>query len=125
VGTKWDIVRYLHVVAMAFFVGGQLFLVAAVLPVERKNPDRERLRAVARNFGYGSLVAIAVLVTTGSMLASHFDIWSLGRLQLKLSLVALTAMFVVWHMRRPTMHALEGIVFVLSLVIVWLGLTLF
>jgi hypothetical protein len=27
-------------------------------------------------------------------------------------------------MRRPTMHALEGAVFLLSLVIVWLGLSL-
>jgi hypothetical protein len=39
-------------------------------------------------------------------------------------LVALVAVLVVWHMRRPTMHVLEAAVFVLSLVIVWLGLSL-
>jgi hypothetical protein len=31
---------------------------------------------------------------------------------------------VIWHMRRPTQHALEAAIFVLSLVIVWLGLSL-
>jgi hypothetical protein len=39
-------------------------------------------------------------------------------------LVALVAVLVVWHMRRPEMHVLEAAVFVLSLVIVWLGLSL-
>jgi hypothetical protein len=57
-------------------------------------------------------------------MASHFDLWGDGTLQLKLALVALVAVLVVWHMRRPTMHALEAAIFVVSLVIVWLGLTL-
>src|SRR5919202_1674050 len=63
-GDLWQGVLYLHLLAMAFFVGGQLFLGVAVVPAERRNPDRERLRAVARRFGYGSLVAL-VLVLTG------------------------------------------------------------
>ena len=120
----WLAVRWLHVVAMAFFVGGQLLLAVSVVPVERGAPDRVRLRAVARRFGYGTLVAIAVLLATGSAMASHFQLWDNGTLQLKLGLVALVAVLVVWHMRRPTMHALEGAVFALSLVIVWLGLSL-
>ena len=49
----WLLVRALHLLAMAFFVGGQLLLVLAVVPVERQRPDRERLRAVARRFGWG------------------------------------------------------------------------
>jgi uncharacterized membrane protein len=120
----WLGVRWLHVLAMAFFVGGQLVLAVAVVPAERGAPDRARLRAVARRFGYGTLVALAVLLVTGSAMASHFQLWSDGMLRLKLSLVALVAVLLVWHMRRPTMHALEAGVFVLSLVIVWLGLTL-
>jgi len=120
----WLAVRWAHVVAMAFFVGGQLLLAVAVVPVERQSPDRQRLRAIARRFGYGTLVAIAVLLATGSAMASHFHLWGDGTLQVKLVLVALVAVLVVWHMRRPEMHVLEAAVFVLSLVIVWLGLSL-
>ena len=120
----WLAVRWLHVLAMAFFVGGQLLLAVAVVPVERRAPDPYRLRAIARRFGYGTLAAIAVLLVTGSAMASHLHLWANGTLQLKLALVALVALLVVWHMRRPTMHALEAAVFVASLGIVWLGLSL-
>jgi uncharacterized membrane protein len=120
----WLAVRWLHVLAMAFFVGGQLMLAGVVVPVERAAPDRTRLRAVARRFGYGTLVAIAVLLVTGIAMASHFHLWDDGTLQLKLGLVAVVAVLVVWHMRRPTMHVLEGLIFLGSLVIVWLGLSL-
>src|SRR6188508_2095910 len=122
--TAWLVVRWLHVIAMAFFVGGQLFLAAAVVPVERRAPDRERLRAIARRFGWGSVIALVVLLVTGSAMASHFDDWGRRELSLKLTLVAIVAALVVWHMRRPTWHALEGLVFLLSLAIVFLGLDL-
>src|SRR5215211_1139178 len=68
----WQAVRWLHVLAMAFFVGGPLLLAVAVVPVERSAPDRERLRPIARRFGYGTLLAIAVLLPSGSAMASHF-----------------------------------------------------
>jgi uncharacterized membrane protein len=123
-GTGWLIVRWLHVLAMAFFVGGQLFLAAAVVPVERRASDRERLRAIARRFGWGSLIALAVLVITGSAMAGHFDDWGRRELSIKLGLVVIVAGLVVWHMRRPANHALEGLIFLLSLAIVFLGLDL-
>ncbi len=123
-GELWPAIRWLHVIAMAFFVGGQLLLAVAVVPVERRSPDRERLRAIARRFGYGTLVAIGVLLATGGAMASHLRLWDDPTLQLKLGLVALVAALVVWHMRRPTMHALEAAIFVVSLAIVWLGLAL-
>jgi uncharacterized membrane protein len=117
-------VRYLHLLAMSFFVGGQLFLVAAVVPSLRGEADRERLRAIARRFGWGTLAAIAVLLATGIPLASHFHQWDSGTLHIKLALVALVVGLVVWHMRRPQVHALEGAIFVGSLAIVWLGVSL-
>lgn len=117
-------IRALHVLAMAFFVGGQMVLVAAVVPAERTAPDRERLRSVARRFGYGTLMAIAVLLVTGVAMANEYDSWDDGTLQAKLALVAVVGGLVVWHIRRPTQHAIEGAIFVLSLVIVWLGLSL-
>ncbi len=120
----WDAVVWLHVIAMAFFVGGQLFLAAVVVPVERADPNRERLKAMARRFGWGTLIAIAVLLATGAAMASHFHLWSEPKLHLKLGLVAATAVLVVWHMRKPTWHALEAAIFLLSLAIVWIGLTL-
>jgi uncharacterized membrane protein len=46
----WFILRWLHILAMAFFVGGQLFLAAIVVPVERNATDRQWLRAIARRF---------------------------------------------------------------------------
>jgi uncharacterized membrane protein len=124
VSQLWLAVRWLHLLAMAFFVGGQLLLAVAVVPVGRKSGDLAQLRAVARRFGWGTLVAIGVLLATGSAMASHYDLWDDGTLQLKLALVALVAVLVAWHMRRPSMHALEVAIFLLSLVIVWLGLTL-
>jgi uncharacterized membrane protein len=117
------VIRYLHLLAMAFFVGGQIFLAAAVVPALRGS-DREGLRAVARRFGAGSLIAIGVLVVTGMSMASHYDQWGDTKLHVKLALVALVAGLIVWHIRRPTLHALEGAIFLASLVIVWLGVAL-
>lgn len=120
----WLAVRWLHLLAMAFFVGGQLFLAAVVAPVERSAADPQRLRAIARRFGHGTVIALAVLLATGAAMASHYDRWSDGTLQLKLALVALVAGLLIWHTRRPRLHALEAAVFVVSVGIVWLGITL-
>src|SRR3954469_18144194 len=120
----WLAVRYLHVLAMAFFVGGQIMLAAAVVPAFRGAAEPERERAIARSFGWGTLAAIAVLLATGAAMASHYSLWGSGELQLKLGLVAFTAVLVVWHMRRPQLHAIEGVIFLASLAIVWIGLDL-
>ena len=120
----WEFVRWLHLIAMAFFVGGQLFLVAAVVPALRGRDDREAIRAIARRFGQGSLVALGVLVVTGSAMASDDGLWGSATLQVKLALVVVTIALVLAHMRRPQSHAYEGLIFVASLVIVGLGLSL-
>lgn len=122
--TLWTAIVWIHLLAMAFFVGGQLLLAVAVVPVERSAPDRERLRAVARRFGYGTLVAIVVLLITGVAMASHFQLWGEATLHVKLALIALVAVLLGVHMRHPTAHALQAVVFVLSLAIVWLGVSL-
>lgn len=117
----WRGVLWLHLLAMAFFVGGQLFLGAAVVPVERRAPDRERLRAVARRFGWGSVIALGVLVATGAAMASHYHRWGSSTLQVKLALVALVIVLVLAHLRRPANPALDGLILVASLAIVYLG----
>lgn len=123
-GTGWNLVVALHLLAMAFFVGGQLMLAVAVVPVERSAPDRERLRAIARRFGWGTLVALAVLIATGAAMAGHLDKWGDSELHGKLALVTVVALLIVWHMRRPQRHVLEAAIFVLSLAIVWLGVSI-
>jgi uncharacterized membrane protein len=120
----WDGVLWLHLLAMAFFVGGQLMLAAVVVPVERRSPDRARLRAVARRFGAGTLIALAVLAGTGVAMASHESLWGDGTLQAKLALVALAIVLVLLHIRRPDLRVLDGAIFLVSLAIVWLGVAL-
>ena len=120
-----DVWLYLHLLAMAFFVGGQLFLVAAVVPVFRGREDRrEDVRAVARRFGTASLVALGVLVVSGSAMASEDDRWGSATLHVKLALVATAIALVLLHARRPQQHAYEGAVFAVSLAIVGLGVAL-
>jgi uncharacterized membrane protein len=122
--TTWELIRWLHLLAMAFFVGGQLVLVAAVVPAFRGAEDRERLRAIARRFGWGSLAALVVLTATGSAMAGHFGVWGAEKLHVKLALVGVAGALVLWHMRHPRQHWAEGLVFVVSLAIVWLGVAL-
>jgi len=122
----WQAVLYLHLLAMAFFVGGQLVFGLAVVPILRSDPDPERgrMRAVARRFGYGSLAALGVLLVTGWAMASHYDLWDSSTLQWKLALVGLVIALTLVHLRRPKLHALQGAILLASLVIVWLGLEL-
>ena len=115
------VARYLHLLAMALFVGGQLVLVLAVVPGLRGR-DREGLRAVARRFGWASLGALLVLVVSGASMADGR--WDDGTLQAKLGLVVLVSVLIVWHLRAATAHWLQGLILVVSLTIVWLGVAL-
>lgn len=121
----WNLVTWLHLMSMAFFVGGQLFMAGVILPLMRdSDTSREKLRLAARRFGYGSAIAFVVLIITGSMMAGHYQLWDDPKLHFKLALVALTIAMIAWHMKKPTWHWLEGLVFVFSLVIVFLGIQL-
>jgi uncharacterized membrane protein len=123
----WQAVLYLHLLAMAFFVGGQLVFGLAVVPVLRgdpADPQRERMRRIARRFGFGSLAALGLLFITGWAMASHYDLWESPTLQWKLGLVVLVVALTLLHLRRPKLHALQGGILIASLAIVWLGLEL-
>ena len=115
----WDIVLFLHLVAMAFFVGGQL-LIGVAVPALRRDP--EVLRAVAKRFGYGSLAALAVLAATGAALASHEDLWGSSTLQLKIGLVGVLVVLAVVHLRYPRAHVLQAAILIVTLAVVWLGI---
>lgn len=122
--TAWLVLRYLHLLAMAFFIGGQLVVGLAVVPVERRFPDRERLRAIARRFGVGSLVALLVLVATGVAMAVDRDYWDDGTLQIKLGIVGVVVALTTLHLLWPRLRALQAVILLASLVVVWLGVEL-
>jgi phosphatidylserine synthase len=120
--TFWNGVLWLHLLGMAFFVGGQLMLAAVVVPVLRGLDDRAPLRAAARRYGIGTVIAFGALIVTGAALASHEHKWSDSALQVKLGLVALVAVLIGAHLRRPEWHVLDAAIFLVSLAIVWLGI---
>jgi uncharacterized membrane protein len=97
----WFLIRWLHLLAMAFFVGGQMMLAAVVVPVARRSADCESLRAIARRFGQGTLVALGILIATGTALAFHLHLWSNHTFELKLALVLIICVLLTWHIRRP------------------------
>ena len=120
----WTFIRFLHLVALALFVGGQLMLVVAVVPAVRRHADDVAMRAVAQRFGIGSLVAIVVLLATGAAMASHFARWQDHVLQIKLMLVALIGVLIAFHIVTPCSRALSITLFLVSLAVVWLGVEL-
>jgi uncharacterized membrane protein SirB2 len=77
---------------------------------------------VARRFGYGSLVALAVLVASGAALASHEHLWDSSTLQLKIGLVAVLVVLGLAHLRYPRAHVLQAAIFLVTLAVVWLGI---
>ena len=115
------VVRALHELAMAFFVGGQLMLAAVVVPAAR---GTDAMRVAARRFGAGTLIALAVLVATGIVLAAEYDRWDDGRLHAKLGLVVLIGALIALHLRRPRNHAIDAVTFLASLAVVYLGVAL-
>lgn len=120
----WRAILFLHLLAMAFFVGGQLVFGVAVVPLLRDPADRERMRGIARRFGFGSLAALGLLIATGWALASHDGLFGDSTLQIKLGLVAAVVALTVAHLRWPRLHALQAAILLASLGIVWLGLEL-
>ncbi len=122
--TFWNGVLWLHLLAMGFFVGGQLMLAAVVVPVLRGAEDRGPLRAAARRFGIGTLIAVAVSILTGAAMASHYHLWSSSTLHVKLALVVLVLILIGAHMRRPQWRVIDVAVFAVSLAIVWLGIAI-
>jgi putative copper export protein len=119
----WDVVIFLHVLGIAFFVGGQLMLVTVVTPALR-GQDRALMREAAKRFGIGSAVALGVIIATGIALASHFHLWSDGKLQAKIGLLVAVFVLTALHTNTPYTRAISLATLALSIVIVFLGVEL-
>lgn len=123
-----DVLLYLHILGAAVWVGG-LIVVGALVPVIRDATEgSEVVRAVARRFGVVSWIALAVQVTTGSLML--FDrVWS-TTLTVKIGLVIVSAILAAWHsvfarQQTPAVRGgIQGMILLLALVIVWLAIQL-
>ena len=129
--TGWDVVLWIHLLAMALFLGGQLFMGLAIVPVYiaqggQSGPAHEWMQPIARRFGWASLGALAVALITGSMMASHLHLWPESALQIKLSLVALAVVLTCVHVFvvHGANRLLQSLILLDSLAIVLVATTL-
>jgi uncharacterized membrane protein len=119
----WELVRYLHLLALALFVGGQILLVVAIVPVLRDQRE-ELMLSVARRFGVASAVAIGVLLVTGIAMASHFSRWQDETLQAKLAVLVVVAVLTALHIATPRSRGISISLVASSLLVVWLGVAM-
>lgn len=129
--TGWDVVLWVHLLAMALFLGGQLFMGVAIVPVyvSQGGKDGEAhtwMQPIARRFGWASLGALVLLLITGSMMASHLHLWSTTALQVKLSLVTLAVVLTCVHVFvvHGSNRLLQSLILLDSLAIVLVATTL-
>lgn len=115
----------LHLFGIIFFVGGQMAMVVAVTPtLGGKAGNEEAMRNIAKRFGIGSAVALLVIIGTGSSMASDDNLWSEPILHAKMGILALIFVLTALHTKVPYARALSLAIFVLSLVLVVLGVQL-
>jgi len=119
----WTVIRFLHLLGIAFFVGGQLMLVTVVTPALR-GQDRQLMRDAAKRFGIGSAVALLVIIATGAAMASHFHRWGDSTLRWKIGLLVAVFVLTGLHTKTPYTRALSLATLALSVVIVFLGVEL-
>ena len=119
----WTVIRFLHLLAIAFFVGGQLMLVTVVTPALR-GQDPELMRTAAKRFGIGSAVALLVIIATGAAMASHFQRWGDSKLHWKIGLLVAVFILTGLHTKTPYTRALSLATLAITIVIVFLGVAL-
>jgi uncharacterized membrane protein len=126
-----EILRFLHLLAMAVWIGG-LITMAALMPAAKgAGVSREQLRAMARRFGKLTWSAMALAVVTGlaQLHALSYPLGS-GRLHLKLGLVVAACAVALHHQktaRTATPKARrvgQMVAFAVSLGIVWAAVRL-
>ena len=122
--SAWTLIRFLHLSGIVFFVGGPLVLLAAVTPVLRRSGNDVHMRAIARRFGIGSIVALALIIATGVPMASHFGEWDRPLLQAKLAVIVLIGVLTGLHIASAKTRALSIALVISSLLVVWLGVKL-
>ena len=108
-----ELLRWVHLVAAAVWLGGLVALAASVMALRRAGAPREHLQAVARQFGRVSWTAMVVAVLTGLGQVQLLGFpWSYSRLQIKVALVATVIVVAFAHTltAKRSPPAVRGIV---------------
>ena len=119
----WNVILWIHLIAMAFFVGGQLFLGAAVVPA-LKGDESGAMKQIAKNFGIGTVVAIGISIASGFALAVHENAWQEPAMHAKLTLLVAVIVLIGAHMKFPKSRLLDGLILLCSLGLVAAGVVL-
>ena len=126
-----ELLRWVHLVAAAVWLGGLVVLAASVMALRRAGAPREHLQAVARQFGRVSWTAMLLAVLTGLAQVQLLGFaWSYGRLQVKVALVVAVVAVAFAHTltAKRTPPAVRGIVestiLLLSFAIYWAAVRL-
>ncbi len=83
----WTVVRFLHLLAAAVWVGGQVALFIAVPVIRQHTSDPGAiLGTIGRRFGGLAGPALLILLVTGMAQASHFGLWDAGEVHGKLGI---------------------------------------
>ena len=121
---SWTLVRFVHLAAITFFVGGQLVVLAAVVPVLSAPGREEEMRAIARRFGVWSAVALAIIIATGAAMASHYELWDDPVLHAKLAVLCLIFVLTGLHIASSRTRVIQIALVASSLAMLWLGVKL-
>ena len=122
---EWTLMRFLHLVALGFFVGGQLDARGRRHPGGERSGRGGRDAKRAKRFGAGSGVALVVLIGTGVAMASEFERWDDPTLQAKLGLLVLVVRArSAFISSRPTAALIVVARWRRRSLIVWLGVEL-
>lgn len=127
-----DVIRWLHVLAAAVWVGGMI-TIAALVPLLRKSGvDRPVIQAAARRFGAVAWMALSVSAVTGVVQLSRLGVEVRGNtiLMAKLALVGLSVGLTFVHQQiardvSPAMRgAMEAVLLLLGLGILFAAVSL-
>lgn len=126
-----NVVRWIHLLGAAVWVGGLITMAALVPAMRRAGADIEIIRVAARQFGRLSWAAMGIAVVTGLIQANDFGYrLSDGPLGTKVQVVGVMIALVVVHQitaKRTTAAlrgAIQGAILVLSLLTFWLAVTI-
>ncbi len=114
------IVRWIHLVAAATWLGGIVVMGPLVMTLRRQGVERPALQAAARTFAKVTWAALAVAIVTGltQVVWMHLP-WTYGRLHAKLGAVSVLVVVVLVHqvLAGKTGPAARGILETLLLVV--------